>query len=126
MFVEFSKWLDGYLHDHGPSAVVKGAIGLLTFASLLGAFFGSQPMMRNKQAESFLLRTTDALEIRHAEYTIVLPDGFEAVYELVGDRAPDVQLSADEEKGPDGRNAYTWRTDKVPAEISVGIRVQLK
>jgi hypothetical protein len=36
----FIDWLDQYL-DKEPSATVKGAIGLLTFASLLGALLGS-------------------------------------------------------------------------------------
>lgn len=85
-----------------------------------------QPMMRNKQAEDFLLRTTNVLEIRHAEYSIVLPVGFRAVYELIGEEEPDVQLSAIDDKEPDGRKVYTWHADKVPANTGVGIRLQLE
>jgi len=85
-----------------------------------------QPMMRNKQAESFLLRTTNVLEIRRAEYSVVLPEGFEAVYELIGEEEPDVQLSAIDGKEPDGRKVYRWHADKVPANTGVGIRLQLK
>lgn len=42
MFKDFIEWLDDYLRDHEPSVVLKAAVGLLAFASLLGAFFGSQ------------------------------------------------------------------------------------
>jgi transposase len=42
MFHEFIKWLDEYLGDHEPSAVLKAAVSLVAFASLMGAFFGSQ------------------------------------------------------------------------------------
>lgn len=85
-----------------------------------------QPMMRARQAENFRLRTTKALEIRRAEYCVVLPEGFEAVYELVGEGEPDVQLSAVDGKEADGRRTYTWSADKVPANTAVGIRLQLK
>jgi hypothetical protein len=85
-----------------------------------------QPMMRDKQAEDFLLRTTTGLEIRYAEYTLVLPKGKAARYELIGDGEPDVQLAAGENEGKDGRREYTWCADKVPAQISVGMRLQLE
>ncbi len=85
-----------------------------------------QPMMRNKQAEAFLLRTTNGLEIRRAEYTLVLPEGTAAKYELVGEGEPDVQLTAGEDDGKDGRREYTWYADKVPAQLAVGIRLQIK
>lgn len=83
------------------------------------------PMMRTKKAEDFVLRTSNALEIRRAEYSVVLPKGFEAVYELIGEGEPDVQLSADHEEH-NGRKTYSWCADKVPAKIGVGIRLQLK
>lgn len=84
-----------------------------------------QPMMRHGRAEDFKLRTTKLLEIRAATYTIVLPKGFEAVYELIGEEEPDVQLSADTDE-ENGRKTYTWRADKVPANTWIGIRLQLK
>jgi hypothetical protein len=84
-----------------------------------------QPMMRNKQAESFVLRTTNGLEIRRAEYKVILPENISAKYELVGADEPDVQLTVDEEKESDGRRVYKWCVDKCPAHTAVGIRVQL-
>jgi hypothetical protein len=84
-----------------------------------------QPLMRGK-VESFRLRTTKGMEIRRAEYTVVLPAGFEAVFELVGEAEPDVQLFAVDLNEPDGRQAYKWFADKVPAKTAVGINLQLK
>ncbi|WP_407782316.1 hypothetical protein [Actinophytocola sp.] len=81
--------------------------------------------MRHKQPEDFVLRTTNALEIACAEYSIVLPRGFEAVYELIGEGEPDVQLTADL-SDQDGKKVYKWCADKIPAMTFVGIRLQLK
>jgi hypothetical protein len=84
-----------------------------------------QPMMRYKQPEDFLLRATNALEIRRAEYSIVLPRKLEAVYELIGEGEPDVQLTADV-SDQDGKKVYKWCADKIPAMTFVGIRLELK
>jgi hypothetical protein len=72
-----------------------------------------QPMMRNKQAEAFLLRTTEGLEIRRAEYTLVLPEGSEAKYELIGGGEPDVQLTASDQEKNSVRE-YTWCAGQGP------------
>jgi hypothetical protein len=85
-----------------------------------------QPMMRNKQAEKFLLRTTNGLEIRAAQYTLVMPEGVTANYELIGEGELDVQLTASEEKGKDGRREYTWCAAKIPAHTPVGLRLQVR
>jgi hypothetical protein len=86
----------------------------------------NQPLMRDGQAEVFTLCTTRLLEIQHAQYSVVLPPGIDAVYELIGAGEPDVQLSADAEKDHDHRRVLTWRADKVPCLTEVGIRLQLK
>jgi hypothetical protein len=41
MLRSFVAWLDDYLADEGPSAVMRAVIGLLSFAALLGALLGS-------------------------------------------------------------------------------------
>ncbi len=83
------------------------------------------PMMQTRKAEDFLLRTTKALEVRKADYRIILPKGFDGVYELIGEGEPDVQLTGDmiEENG---RKMFSWHADKVPAKTWIGIRLQLK
>lgn len=84
------------------------------------------PMMRHKRAEDFVLRTTKVLEVGRAQYCLVLPQGCEAVYELIGEGEPDVRLSAVDEEEPDGRKVYRWCADKIPPNIQVGIKVQLR
>lgn len=86
----------------------------------------NQPLMRHAQAEDFTLRTTSLLEIQHVEYTIALPAGFDAVYELIGEGEPAVQLTADTEHDQEGRRVFVWRADKVPALTKVGVRIELK
>ncbi|HEX3592454.1 MAG TPA: hypothetical protein VHV74_22770 [Pseudonocardiaceae bacterium] len=41
MLRSFIDWLDGYLAGEQPATVVKAAIGIMSFAVLLGAFLGS-------------------------------------------------------------------------------------
>ena len=84
-----------------------------------------RPMMRQNKAEDFLLRTTKALEIRFVKYSVILPRGYEAVYELVGEGEPDVQLLADVTEQGD-RKTYSWYAEKVPGNTWIGIRLQLK
>lgn len=83
------------------------------------------PLVRG-EAEEFSFRTTPLLEIQHVEFSIVLPAGFDAVYELVGSREPDVQLSADAEYDKEGRRVLIWHADKVPARTLLGLRLELK
>jgi len=78
--------------------------------------------MHNGEIEAFTLRTTRLLDIQHADYTIVLPLGSEALYEEIGMGEPDVQLSTDSDAG----RIFTWRADKVPTLTEIGIRLQLK
>lgn len=87
-----------------------------------------QPMMRNGQHEDFTLCTTSLLDIQHAEYSVVLPKGFDAVYELIGEGEPNVQLTADTETERDHerKKVFSWRADKVPTLTEVGIRLELK
>jgi hypothetical protein len=84
-----------------------------------------RPLMRDDETESFVFRATRILDIRHVEYTIVLPHGFEAVHEPVGHLDPDVQLSVVDERDPEGRRMFTWRADRVPADKAIGVRLEL-
>lgn len=110
--------LTSVLHLHLP--IKRGQV--VTFEVTRTWPAKCRPLMRDGQAEDFTLETTALLETQHVEYTIVLPLGFEAVYEEIGTGEPDVQLSAD----ADGGRIFTWRADKVPTLTKVGIRLQLK
>jgi hypothetical protein len=83
------------------------------------------PLVRG-EAEEFSFRTTPLLEIQHVEVSIVLPAGFDAVYELVGSKEPDVRLSANAEYDKEGRRVLVWHADKVPARTLLGMRLELK
>jgi hypothetical protein len=83
------------------------------------------PLIRG-EAEEFSFRTTALLEIQHVEYAIVLPSGFDAVYELIGSEEPGVQISADAELDKEGRTVLVWHADKVPARTELGIRLELR
>jgi hypothetical protein len=41
MLKSFIGWLDDYLTGNGPPAIVKGSLGILSFAGLMGALIGS-------------------------------------------------------------------------------------
>lgn len=84
------------------------------------------PLMRKGEAEEFHFRTTRLLEIQHVEYSVILPVGFDAIYELIGSTEPDVQLTAETRLDHEGRRVVVWRADKVPASTLVGIRLELK
>jgi hypothetical protein len=84
------------------------------------------PLMRNRDAEDFCIRTSNLLEIQHVDYSVVLPNGFDAVYELIGSTKPDVTLSAEKECDQEGRRTFTWHSEKVPSWTKVGIRLELK
>lgn len=82
------------------------------------------PLIRG-DTETFSFRTSPLLEIQHVEYSVVLPNGFDAVYELIGAGAPGILLSADLEYDKDGRKVLVWRADKVPARMELGMRLEL-
>lgn len=66
------------------------------------------------------------LGIQHVEYSVVLPNGFDAIYELIGADEPDVPLSASLEYDKEGRRMLVWHADKVPAKLELGMRLELK
>jgi hypothetical protein len=84
----------------------------------------SLPFIRGN-VEDFFFQVSRLLEVQHVEYSIVLPTGFDAVYELIGSTEPDVQLSADVDYDKEQR-VFTWRADKVPAYTPIGMRLELK
>jgi hypothetical protein len=110
--------LTSVLHLHIP--IKRGQ--MITFEVTRTWPAKCRPLMRDGRAEDFTLETTALLETQHVDYTVVLPPGFEAVYEEIGTGEPDVQLSTD----ADGGRIFTWRADKVPTLTKVGIRLELK
>lgn len=85
-----------------------------------------RPLMRDEEAEDFILFTTNRLQVHSVEYRVILPEGFEAVHELIGTTKPDVHLSAETEFDKESRRNYVWRSNTVPTMTRVGMRLQLK
>jgi hypothetical protein len=66
------------------------------------------------------------LGIQHVEYSVVLPNGFDAVYELIDTGDPDIPISTNLEYDKEGRRMFAWSADKVPAKVQLGMRLELK
>jgi hypothetical protein len=84
------------------------------------------PLMREKEADDFVLRATSRLQIQNVEYRIVLPSGFDAVHELVGSTEPGVHLSTATEHDEEDRKVFVWRSTQIPTMTRIGMRLQLK
>lgn len=54
MLGSFVEWLDSYLAGEEPSAVVRAAIGIMSFAVLIGAIFGSSAVKLGALAVALL------------------------------------------------------------------------
>jgi hypothetical protein len=83
------------------------------------------PLMRRGAAEQFVFRTTDLLRIRHLEYHVTLPSGFDAVYEPVGFTPPDHRMSVDGYTDVGGRRVFICRVTELPERLTVGMRLAL-
>ncbi len=83
------------------------------------------PLMRGGAAEQFVFRTTELLRIRHLEYHVTLPTGFDAVYEPVGFTQPDNRMSVDGYTDVGGRRVFICRVTELPEQRTVGMRLAL-
>jgi hypothetical protein len=84
-----------------------------------------RPLMRDHAAEEFIFRSTNLLVPRRVNYTIVLPEGFEAIHEPIGKQHPDVNLAVLSHSDKEGRRVYDWSAETVPPDTAVGIRLEL-
>jgi hypothetical protein len=112
--------LNSILHLHHP--VKRGERVLFEVVRMWPA--KCLPLIHG-QTEEFFFRTSPLLEIQHVEYTVVLPLGYDAVYELIGSTEPNIQMEADTQHDREGRKTFVWRADKVPSRTMAGIRLEL-
>ena len=84
------------------------------------------PLMRQGEAETFSFKTTGLLKIQHVDYSVVLPVGFDAVYEPIGANEPNAQVSIEAQDDREGRRVFRLRANKVPTLKEIGIRLELK
>jgi hypothetical protein len=83
------------------------------------------PLMRHGVAESFFFRTTDLLQIRQAEYQVILPLGFDVAHEPIGFSEPAEHASIDAYTDTEGRRVVVCRAMRLPHRHSVGMRLEL-
>lgn len=83
------------------------------------------PLLRG-ETEEFSIRASSFLVIQQATYSVVLPSGFDAAYELIGSTEPGAQLSTHTACDREGRKTFAWHAKNVPAWTRVGIRLELK
>lgn len=83
------------------------------------------PLMRRGATEQFVFRTTELLRIRHLEYHVTLPTGFDAAYEPVGFTPPDNRMSVAGYTDVGGRRVFICRVTELPERLTVGMRLAL-
>jgi hypothetical protein len=83
------------------------------------------PLMRHGAAENFFFRTTDLMQIRQAEYQVILPLGFDVAHQPIGFIEPAEHASIDAYTDTEGRRVVVWRAMRLPNRHSVGMRLEL-
>jgi hypothetical protein len=83
------------------------------------------PLMRDGASDDFDVRTTKLLQLRRMEYQVILPPGFDAVYEPIGFTEPNKDMSVDAFTDGEGRKVITFRATRVPDRKTVGMRLEL-
>jgi hypothetical protein len=84
------------------------------------------PLMRDRVADVFYFRTSDLMRIERAEYRVVLPTGYDAVYEPVGFVETDSEFSMDATTDAEGRKVVAFKAARIPEHRKIGMRLELK
>lgn len=121
-----NSWLSGarlmsIVHFHSP--VRMGQVIRMEMTRFWPA--KCLPLMRRGAEEQFVFRTTELLHVRHLEYQVSLPTGFDAVYEPVGFTPPDNQVSVSGYTDVGGRRVFICRVTELPGRRTVGMRLAL-
>lgn len=121
-----NSWLSGarlmsIVHFHSP--VRMGQVIRLEMTRFWPA--KCLPLMRGGVAERFVFGTTELLHIRHLEYQVSLPTGFDASYEPIGFTPPDNRFSVAGYTDVGGRRVFICRVTELPERQTVGMRLAL-
>jgi hypothetical protein len=84
------------------------------------------PLMRQNSAEPFYFRTSDLMQIKRAEYDVILPVDYTATYEPIGFTEPSSGFSVTAHIDPEGREVITFRAQRIPEHKDIGMRLELK
>lgn len=82
------------------------------------------PLMRGS-ADRFTFRTTELIQIQQVRHSIILPAGFDAVYEPIGFTEPDNHLCVESDIDDEGRRVIVFRATKLPKRRTVGFQLEL-
>lgn len=83
------------------------------------------PLMREGLADIFYFRTSDLMRIERAEYRVVLPAGYDAVYEPVGFVEPSSEFSVGASTDSEGRRIVIFKASRIPEHRTIGMRLEL-
>lgn len=83
------------------------------------------PLMRGHIAERFTFRTTELIQIQQMRHSLVLPAGFDAVYEPIGFTEPHNHLCVESDIDDEGRRVIVFRATQLPKRRTVGFRLEL-
>ena len=121
-----NSWLSGarltsIVHFHSP--VRMGQVVRMEMTRFWPA--KCLPLMRRGMAERFVFGATELLRIRHLEYQVSLPIGFDARYEPIGFTPPDNRISVNGYTDVGGRRVFICRVTELPERLTVGMRLAL-
>lgn len=121
-----NSWLSGarlmsIVHFHSP--VRMGQVIRMEMTRFWPA--KCLPLMRGGAAERFVFHTSELLRIRHLEYQVSLPAGFDASYEPIGFTQPDHRFSVAGYTDVGGRRVFICRGTELPERQTVGMRLAL-
>jgi hypothetical protein len=83
------------------------------------------PLMRWGAEEQFVFHTAELLHLRHLEYQVSLPAGFDATCDPIGFSPPDKRLSVTAYDAVGGGRVFICRADELPGRRTVGMRLSL-
>ncbi|GAB1509531.1 hypothetical protein [Actinophytocola sp. KF-1] len=83
------------------------------------------PLMAG-ELDSFGFNFSHALKIEHATYVVVLPKGVEVYFEEADFQQPHPRFSVAGGRNKDGRFEVTLVVNDLPADVHVGMRLQVK
>lgn len=83
------------------------------------------PLMRHHAAENFVFHATERVRIHRMEYRVILPAGFDAVYEPIGFTDQHARTSVEAHTDNEGRKVIVCTATDLPIRKQLGMRLEL-
>jgi hypothetical protein len=84
-----------------------------------------QPLMRDKQSDSFTLEFSKLMPVERVEYEVRLPENRDAHLEAVGFAQPHPEMRVERRRKGDNFS-FHFIAEKIPTSQEVGMRLQIK